>query len=160
MGWFGFGCLNCTVRNIDVIRAEWRKGGYAGDGVICLAGDNNTDVDVFYNDILFENIRIDTPLGRIVGIDIIDVDVGINHIFAGMTVRNVTSRAKLQWTTDAMHNISEPGQQLLSIYKCDGHCQINNINFENIYIAGNKVTDDTDWNLDRSGQIITNITYS
>eukprot|EP01084_Bolivina_argentea_P125892 222988_1 len=160
MGWFGYGCVNCTVTDIDIIHAEWRNDGYYGNGVIGLAGDNNTNIDVFYHDIVFKNIRIDTPVGRVIGINIIDVDNGTKHVFDGLVLKNVTLRTKLGWTIDDLHNSSQPGQQLLSVTNCNGECEINNIHFENIFIDGEKIMNDDGWNLKRSGQIISNVTYS
>ena len=119
------------------------------------------DINTYYNNILFENIRIDTPVGRVIGILFQNVTKGINHIFNGMIVRNITSKTKLEYTTDSVSNHTQP-LQFIEIESCDGFCEINNISFENVIIDGNKILNSSDnlWNLKETGQIISNITYT
>eukprot|EP01084_Bolivina_argentea_P032787 60695_1 len=167
MGFFGLGGKNNTVRNMDVIHAEWRPGDgvegvidYRSDAVV---GENCSAV---YTNILFENIRIDTPVGRIIALVFEDISNNETvHVFDGMVVRNVTSKTQLafvQTLEDIKYNYTVPINQVLQIENCNGKCAITGIMFEDLFIAGRKITNSNDsyWNLTQIGNDISNITYS
>ena len=46
------------------------------------------------------------------------------------------------------------------IQDCAGFCEIEGVLFENVTIAGQHILNDTQWNLQRQGNIISNITYT
>ena len=162
MGWYGVGVTKSTVKDIDVIHAEWIGGNQRGTSVIGLVGVWGGNMnEIIYNDIVFENIRIDTSIGRVLGLFMQNISQGLHEIM-NITVRNVMSREKLAWTSLPNSGKHRDADNFLTIESCNGTCKIDGIHFENININGTKImrSNQTGWNLIKTGDIITNVTYS
>ena len=153
-GWNGNGCTNCLISDCDVIHAEWegwnaQTSGQNNNAVINM----NQAQNGHYKDITIDNIRIDTNVGRIIGLRFNNVNN--NGYINGLTISNFNIRTVLKW-----FNPSNTVENFIQILNSPGS-YIKNVYFENIKINGKKVTSNTQsgWNLKKSGAV-TNVKYS
>ena len=156
LGWYGVNANNITIRNIDVIHAEWTGANAESDAILTLTGIWNASIDMMYSNIIMENIRIDTIVGRILNLLWRNVSKNVKHELIDLYIKNVTSREKLKFTTlPGQVGIVEPNQRLY-IEECDGYCLFDGIYFENIYINGSKISGNNEigWNLTEIGSTI------
>ena len=161
MGWYGMGVTNSLVKDFDVIHTEWIGGNQRGTSVIGLVGVWNGNIDVIYNNITFENIRIDSSIGRVLGLFLQNVSKGLHEIM-DITVKNVNSREKLAWMRLPSGGKYREADNFLTIESCNSSCIMSGIHFENVYINGTKIiqSNQTGWNLIETGQVIANVTYT
>eukprot|EP01084_Bolivina_argentea_P115020 204640_1 len=153
LGWNGIGCINSVFRNCDIIHAEWTgynsdSDGNANGAIIGMIQAKNG----IYNNLTFDNFRIDTHIGRVIGLDYHDVDNGgeIN----GLILSNFNIRQSFEYFVK-----SNPPENFLSIDNCSKTTYMKNIIFKNIIVDGNKIKSNSDWNLRVHGNI-TKIMYS
>lgn len=135
LGWSSLNAHNIHVDGIDVIRTEWRpESNAANNGVINLRlskGGENTQ-----SNLLFENIRIDTPVLRIFDLrmDGMGADRPANkHRFHNVTFRNIDAKMLKLADTPSNQNFIIP---------FDEEYGFKNIVFENLTINGTPITSD------------------
>lgn len=64
LGWRSLAARRVRVRNIDVVRTEWRSNGGANNSVINLRLASGESEGKTQSDFLFENIYVETPVDR------------------------------------------------------------------------------------------------
>ncbi|MCB0632763.1 MAG: hypothetical protein R2824_19870 [Saprospiraceae bacterium] len=134
LGWTSLAVRGVRVRNIDVVRAEWRSTGGANNSVINLRLASGTASGNTQSDFLFENIFVETPVDRLLDLrftgkknDMID---GGPHRLQDFCFRNIHARMKAP-ATSYTGNLFQPYNEQYGY---------RNIRFENLYINGIHIT--------------------
>ena len=139
LGWSSLSARRIRVRNIDVIRTEWRSNGGANNSVINLRiaadrGPGNTQ-----QDFLFENIFVETPVDRF-------LDLRFKGKKKHRGNRTDGGRHRLQDFHFKNIHVSMPspanphsGNFFLPY---DEHYGYKNILFENLFVNGTPVTEE------------------
>jgi hypothetical protein len=137
LGWSSLEAHRVRVRNIDVVRAEWRGSTGANNSVINLrlpGGDGNTQ-----SDFLFENIFVETPVARLFDLRFRDKRAprdgqpdGGRHHLRDFVFRNI--EAAMPATRLA------GGGNFFQAY--DREHGYENIRFENLRVNGQLVTEE------------------
>eukprot|EP01084_Bolivina_argentea_P085714 154933_1 len=168
MGWVGNGCEDCVINNTDIIHTEWRgnyKGDTSNDAVININGpylDPKAWTQRRYTNIRIENVKIDSFIGRFIGIIFSDILDGNEIIVENWKISNVQFNVNEQWFCSFGY-----GPQFLNISNDSinnkSNVSISNIEFHNIYQNNIHILNDKSWNLqindDNQGRIY-NITYT
>ncbi|PHN02137.1 hypothetical protein [Flavilitoribacter nigricans] len=135
LGWQSLSARQVRVRNIDVIRTEWRNNGGANNSVINLRLASGGENGKTQRDFIFENIYVETPVDRFLDLRFRDKKKGREdggaHRLLDFTFRNIHVRM----TSPNEHS----GNLLLPYNAAYGY---ENIRFEDLYINGLKITKD------------------
>lgn len=123
-----------------------------------------------HRNISVHDVQLDVPVGRIVAIGLRGAaDAGppptqpdLNCSFlAGFELADVAlledaPSSALRWFATTNLSAAPPGENLLCALRCD---RISGVEFRNVTIGGQLVKRDTDWALDRIGNV-SDVSYS
>ena len=160
LGWNGNGCENCIIENNDVIKAEWH--GYSSSNNVINPNDAVIGMhytlgksEANFKNIKFNNIRIDTSVGRVFGL-LMQNELGceVYNIF----VNNLEVRQKLMW----MIGTTVETEQFIYVNTSNGKTYVYGVYFDNVKVNGKKIMSDDDWNLQQIGPngAISHVEYS
>jgi hypothetical protein len=154
IGWEDAGVQDSVVSGVDVVRAEWYKTSAlaANNALLSLRGPvYDVTMEEHHRNLTVEQVRVDGTIGRLIGMGLFGT---AQSTVQGVTLRNVTVRHSLQWWPTST-GTEEPGDNFLIAEEPD---TIGGVRFEAIFIGGQKVERDGDWNLNVSGRV-SNVTY-
>ncbi len=133
LGWESLAAKNVSVRNIDIIRAEWLDEGMQSNiGVVNLrlpTGRGNLS-----ENFLFENIYVDTPILKFLDLRMkrTERNDGGRHKIKDYVFRNIHVKMK---ELDTQNNYN-------FIIPWDEEWGFENVVFEDFYINGKKITEE------------------
>lgn len=138
LGWTSLSATKVRVRNIDVVRTEWRPNGGANNSVINLRLASDRGKPNTQSDFWFENIFVETPVDRLLDLRFRNkkphknnTSDGSRHHLKNFQFKNIHAQLT-----------SPPNPHTGNLFlPYDEQYGYENIRFENLYINGIRITE-------------------